>query len=516
LGVEALRQGNHQVVEAAYQKTKNLERLSFLYLITGNTEKLSKMLQIAVIRNDIMSRFHNSLYLGNVEERVKVLRDAGQVGFALLTARTHGLTELAAEIEAKFSDAIPKSMPAVNPSAELLLPSVPILKTASWPLLEVRSDWWSLSEKAEEEEKTEVPEQKHTKRPQLEGDEDQSDDEGKAAITESKVKEAGTEGTEEEGGGWDPGLGEIELPSGPDDKAEETPFTAQDIVIVPKKGKTAAEKWVNNSVIAADLAAAGDFKMAMHLLKGQIGCINFEPLKAHMLNLSLSAHCYLPMMSGSPPLELPLMRVENKDGGLPSVCLKMESCVEQLKMAYVAVTDGKFRAAMQHFLDIIQILPLLVVDKKQAAEVQELLNICSQYITALRIETARKDSTDPARQAVLSAYFTQCKVQDVHLILGLRVAIKAWYQIANYKTTATLCRRMLELCQTSNQQSISRVVNAKLLQQIQGVLKVCEQKNEESKPLDYDDSKSSVICCETLTPIYRGQPSVACPYCKSS
>jgi coatomer protein complex subunit alpha (xenin) len=35
LGVEALRQGNHQIVEYSYQKTKNFERLSFLYLITG-------------------------------------------------------------------------------------------------------------------------------------------------------------------------------------------------------------------------------------------------------------------------------------------------------------------------------------------------------------------------------------------------------------------------------------------------------------------------------------------------
>lgn len=35
LGVEALRQGNHQIVEFSYQKTKNFERLSFLYLITG-------------------------------------------------------------------------------------------------------------------------------------------------------------------------------------------------------------------------------------------------------------------------------------------------------------------------------------------------------------------------------------------------------------------------------------------------------------------------------------------------
>ena len=43
LGVEALRQGNHQIVEFAYQKTKNFERLSFLYLITGNEEKLKKI-----------------------------------------------------------------------------------------------------------------------------------------------------------------------------------------------------------------------------------------------------------------------------------------------------------------------------------------------------------------------------------------------------------------------------------------------------------------------------------------
>ena len=49
LGVEALRQGNHQVVEAAYQRTKNLERLSFLYLITGNIQNLSKMLHISKV-----------------------------------------------------------------------------------------------------------------------------------------------------------------------------------------------------------------------------------------------------------------------------------------------------------------------------------------------------------------------------------------------------------------------------------------------------------------------------------
>ena len=40
LGAEALKQGNHQVVEMAYQRTKDMERLSFLYLITGNIDKV--------------------------------------------------------------------------------------------------------------------------------------------------------------------------------------------------------------------------------------------------------------------------------------------------------------------------------------------------------------------------------------------------------------------------------------------------------------------------------------------
>lgn len=45
--MEALRQSNAGIVEYAYQRTKNFERLSFLYLITGNLDSLSKMSRIA-------------------------------------------------------------------------------------------------------------------------------------------------------------------------------------------------------------------------------------------------------------------------------------------------------------------------------------------------------------------------------------------------------------------------------------------------------------------------------------
>ncbi|XP_015495049.1 coatomer subunit alpha-like [Parus major] len=78
LGEAALLQGNHQVVEMCYQRTKNFDRLSFLYLLTGNLEKLRKMMKIAEIRKDMSGHYQNALYLGDVAERVRILRGCGQ------------------------------------------------------------------------------------------------------------------------------------------------------------------------------------------------------------------------------------------------------------------------------------------------------------------------------------------------------------------------------------------------------------------------------------------------------
>jgi coatomer protein complex subunit alpha (xenin) len=73
LGEAALIQGNHEVVELAYQRTKNFEKLSFLYLVTGNVDKLQKMMKIAEIRKDTNGHYQTALFLGDVNERVKGL-----------------------------------------------------------------------------------------------------------------------------------------------------------------------------------------------------------------------------------------------------------------------------------------------------------------------------------------------------------------------------------------------------------------------------------------------------------
>ena len=85
LGEAALMQGNHQVVEMCYQRTKNFDKLSFLYLITGNLEKLKKMMKIAEIRKDTSGHFQNALYLGDVKERMKILQTCGQDSLGMVS-----------------------------------------------------------------------------------------------------------------------------------------------------------------------------------------------------------------------------------------------------------------------------------------------------------------------------------------------------------------------------------------------------------------------------------------------
>merc|ERR1740133_240236 len=105
LGAAALRQGNHQVVEMAYQHTKNFEKLSFLYLITGNTDKLRKMSKIAEHRHDVMSQCHNAMYLGDIENNVKLFASVGQTCLAYVTAATHNLDEQAAAFKSQLEAA---------------------------------------------------------------------------------------------------------------------------------------------------------------------------------------------------------------------------------------------------------------------------------------------------------------------------------------------------------------------------------------------------------------------------
>jgi coatomer subunit alpha len=107
LASQALKQGNHKIVEKAYQQTKNFDKLSFLYLATGSTDKLAKMQKIADARGDPMSRFHNSLYAGDVEGRIAVMRDVGMCMLLNMHLKSHTLTRL---LQTLWRISLPKRM----------------------------------------------------------------------------------------------------------------------------------------------------------------------------------------------------------------------------------------------------------------------------------------------------------------------------------------------------------------------------------------------------------------------
>jgi coatomer protein complex subunit alpha (xenin) len=75
LTTEALAHGNHQIVESTYQKLRQFDKLSFLYLATGDEAKLIRMAKIAEHRGDFTARFQNALYLGDVSDRIAMFKE---------------------------------------------------------------------------------------------------------------------------------------------------------------------------------------------------------------------------------------------------------------------------------------------------------------------------------------------------------------------------------------------------------------------------------------------------------
>eukprot|EP00899_Mesostigma_viride_P004602 jgi/Mesvir1/14142/Mv12278-RA.1 len=510
LGVEALRQGNHQIVEFSYQKTKNFERLSFLYLATGNLDKLRKMLKIAEMRSDVMGRFHNALYLGDVRERVRILEEAGHYPLAYVTAKVHGLHEMADKIAAGKGDIAFDSIKLPDPAAaRLLLPPAPILREDNWPLLTVTKGFFDGALKegdlAREEEATveeaaggwgddlEIPE------PGLEGE-----------AEEMAGAEPGAGGDEEdEEGGWE--MEDLELPADLGNVAADLGAGEADagFFVAPSAGVPMAQKWSQHAQVAGEQIAAGAFEVAMRMLNREIGAVNFEPLKPYFMDAAAASHAALPANPLMASLGVPLEREWSDsapESGAPVITFKLAHLEERLKAAYKVTTDGKFAEALKLFVSILHTIPLLVVDtRRQVDEVKELLAIVRDYVVALKIELKRKElkeGSEPARQAELAAYFTHCNLQPVHQQLSLRSAMSICFKLKNYSNAAKFCRRLLELNPAP-----------KVATQARQVLAACEKCPKDELDIAYDSRNPFVICCSTFTPIYKGSKDVTCPYC---
>lgn len=100
------------------------------------TNPINAVLFSAEIRKDTSGQYQAALYLGDVAERVKILKGCGQLPLAYLTAATHGMEEEAESLREELGD--DQKVPDVAPDAQLLQPPPPISQfEENWPLLTV-------------------------------------------------------------------------------------------------------------------------------------------------------------------------------------------------------------------------------------------------------------------------------------------------------------------------------------------------------------------------------------------
>lgn len=521
LGSEALRQGNHQVVEMSYQRTKDFDRLSFLYLITGDSEKLRKMLKISNMRDDVMGRYHNALLLGDVAERIRVLETTGNLPLAYISAVTHGLTDDAERIRVTIEtnggsiEGLLDKVANTEPKGKgcLLQPPTPIFRANNWPTLEVQKT--TLEDLSAED-------------PEEEEDDDgvQASGGGMGAVGDDwhdvgsgDDLDAAAEGFDDgELGDWGDDL------DGLDDLGQSSKHKEDDIAIaelpgngsVPTAGRPPASLWVTNSSQAADHLAAGAAASGLQLLNRQIAASDFSVVKADLLGAYLGANMVLPGLPGCPSLSLPLMRngQEGHPGPetLPATTLKTSDLVAGVRNGYRFFQSGKFTDSKNAFLSVLTQIPTVITKgKAESAEVKEMVGICREYITSIRIKSAISEAgADPVRATCLSAYFTHCGLQPIHLLLALRSAMGTAFKHKNFIVAASLAKRLLELPDINSDR------NADLRVKATKVLQKSEQMARNEHELNYDDTKPFTIDCQQFVPIYSGSPKVECSYCGST
>ncbi|KLO13353.1 coatomer subunit alpha-2 [Schizopora paradoxa] len=505
LAQQALKQGNHKIVEKAYQKTKNFDRLSFLYLATGSIDKLTKMQKIAQSRSDPMSRFHNALYLGDVAGRIAVLRDVGMYPLAYLTAQTNGLTDLATEIleEAGLTEADVDDVQNFGTSSLKPPPVVTAVTDLTWPTLGKAESFFDRA----------------LANGHLEADGDIPYMNGiggaasSSALDDWAKDEEVHEDIDPEEGGWDLDAGGTEAQL----DAEEFSDAAEandDLGAGANPGVKETELWVRNSPFASDHVCAGSFESAMQLLNRQQGVVNFEPLKTIFVSVYRSAHAYLSPNASLPPLQLHLRRNISESSAsriLPVAVKTIQSLKTELHEGYRAVVSNKLPDARSVFKSVL--LNLLIFAPSSDAEATEwraLVTSTTQYLLGITMELERRrileeEPNNLKRALELAAYFTHCKLQPIHQQIALRSAIGAFAKANNHATSARLARRLLELNP-----------DPKIASQARQRIAAGDRNPRNAVEIDYDEFTEFEICAASFTPIYTGSPSVTCPYTGAS
>ncbi|KAF2772556.1 Coatomer, alpha subunit [Teratosphaeria nubilosa] len=501
LGTEALAHGNHQVVELAYQKQRNFDKLSFLYLATGDKDKLNRMAKIAENRGDMTSRFQTSLYLGDVQNRIEMFKEVDQYPLAYLTAKAHGLDDQAQDIlEASGLSEDDVKLPSMGQPRTV--PGV-VVKT-------FEKNWPTRATAASSFEKALMADGDDAVPPETNG---YSVEEDLLAAEESAAANGFAEDVEDDDAaeGWD--MGDDAAPDAEADDfvdvAAETPGGA---------GSSEADLWTRNSPLAADHAAAGSFESAMNLLNRQVGAVNFAPLEERFMEIYAASRTFLPANAGMPPLVNFVRRTVSETDSrkiLPVIPRDIESVLAgEFAAGKKAMQQNKLEDGLASFKKALHLLLVnAAASSAEAAEAASAAQTAAQYILAMSIELERRklvggatdisglDEATRKRALELSAYFTVPAMDPQHQTLALFSAMNFANRNKQLGSALGFANALIE-----------RGTNAKFKEQARKIKAAAERNPVDAVEVEFDAFNSFEVCAASFTPIYAGEPAVACPF----
>lgn len=499
LGTEALAHGNHQFVEMCYQKLKQFDKLSFLYLATGDHSKLARMAKIAEHRGDFTARFQNAVYLGDVEDRIQMLKEIDLYPLAYATAKSHGLEEeCEAILEASGLTEDQLTLPTMG---KPLAPPKPVVSTfkSNWPN-KASSQSYFESALLGQVEGLSLEDESNT------ANGIEAEHATKEETADKLIATAGED--DDDAAGWD--MGDDDVPEIDND------FVNVDSAEAGGAGSCEADIWARNSPLAVDHVAGGSFETAMQLLNRQVGAVQFAPLKPRFLEVYQSSKTFLPALANLPTLLNYVRRTVDETDlrkVLPIIPRDLEHLASNdLQKGYDSMKANKLEDGASIFKGILHaILVNAVSSESEVAEAKKLIVSAREYSIAMDIELARRNlgsideiAQDPAkvkRSLELSAYFTIPKIEVPHRQIALLSAIKVAIKSKNYNSALGFANRII-----ANGGSSKIVENAKKTKA------QCERNPNDSIEIEFDQFAEFEMCAASHTPIYSGAPFEECAF----
>ncbi|KAI0981749.1 hypothetical protein GJ496_005925 [Pomphorhynchus laevis] len=525
LAKAAMQQGKLTISEVAYQKLRRLDKLTILYILTGNYEKLDKLSKIVDVRNDYSTKYALSLFTGNIDKELSVLEENEQLYLAYLASIVNGQTEMKERIALSLNT---ESMTQLNIKNTTKFKPLKPLHTidSDFPfLISNQSFLNSLTDAAAGRGDTST-------KFDLDFKEDENDIPFGSAWQEDLTSEEilndvdgfGKEDTfvnvsENDDLGIDEGW-ECD-----DISANAVDIDTLDEFIAVGTGVSLIQREFRKFEMSAlNYIQDGKFSTAMKILHETFGVVKFKPYKE--IFLKIYAQCRMSLKSVSPFLEpcicypvyssktAAMSQLEDDDNVVRSNLrefVSIDLLTQKLQRAYMLTTKGKFSDSIKVLQGIVLTLPFIKLSSKHdRQQFIRLREVCQQYILGQQIELARRRlaSSDPAnakRICELAVYFANCDLRPKHKILAWKTALNLCFQQKNFKSALVCGRNLLSLGPNEEMAASTRKIMASA--ESAGAI--------DRHLVDYDELNPFDVCAASYTPIYRGSPVIKCPLCFS-